>query len=88
LPALLTIQSGINKPRYATLKGIMSAKSKAIVKLTAEALGLTPAELAPHQKLVKVYFPVKQAKAEFLEGSPKEIAAKLVEKLKNEARVL
>jgi electron transfer flavoprotein beta subunit len=88
LPALLTIQSGINKPRYATLKGIMGAKNKPIEKLTAEALSLTASDLAPRQKMRKVYFPVKQAKAEFLEGSPKEIAARLVDKLKNEARVL
>jgi electron transfer flavoprotein beta subunit len=88
LPALLTIQSGINKPRYATLKGIMGAKNKPIEKLTPEALGLSAADLTPRQKITKVYFPVKQAKAEFFEGSPKEIAAKLAEKLKNEARVL
>jgi len=88
LPALLTIQSGINKPRYATLKGIMASKSKPIQKLTTAALGLTPADLALRQKIAKVYVPVKQTKTEFFEGSPKEIAARLVDKLKNEARVL
>jgi electron transfer flavoprotein beta subunit len=88
LPALLTIQSGINKPRYATLKGIMGAKNKPIEKLSAEALRLTGSDLTPRQKMTKVYVPVKQAKAEFLEGGPKEIATRLVDKLKNEARVL
>jgi electron transfer flavoprotein beta subunit len=88
LPALLTIQSGINKPRYATLKGIMSAKNKPIQKLTPAQLALTPGDLAPRQKITKVYIPVKSAQTEFLEGSPKEIAARLVDKLKNEARVL
>ena len=88
LPALLTIQSGINKPRYATLKGIMAAKSKRIQKLSAADLGLTPAELAPRQKILKVYLPVKKVKTEFLQGSAKEIAAKLVDKLRNEARVI
>jgi electron transfer flavoprotein beta subunit len=88
LPALLTIQSGINKPRYATLKGIMSAKNKPIQKFTPAALGLTPDDLEPRQKITKIYFPVKNVKTEFLEGSAKEIAAKLAEKLKNEARVL
>jgi electron transfer flavoprotein beta subunit len=88
LPALLTIQSGINKPRYATLKGIMAAKSKPIQKLTPAELGLSAAELAPRQRITKVYVPVKKAKTEFFEGSPKEIAARLVDKLKNEARVL
>ena len=88
LPALLTIQSGINKPRYATLKGIMAAKIKPIQKLTPADLGLSAAELTPRQKITKVYFPVKRAQTEFFEGSPKEIAAKLVDKLKNEARAL
>lgn len=88
LPALLTIQSGINKPRYATLKGIMGAKSKPIQKLTAADLGLRPEDLAPRQKILKVYVPVKKVKTEFLEGGAKEIAAKLVDKLRNEARAI
>ena len=88
LPALLTIQSGINKPRYATLKGIMAAKNKPIQKLTPADLGLSASDLAPSQKINKVYIPVKRSKTEFLEGTPKEIAAQLVDKLKNEARVL
>ena len=88
LPALLTIQSGINKPRYATLSGIMKAKTKPLKKLTAADLGLAPADLSPRQKILKVYVPVKKAQAEFFEGNPKEIAARLVDKLRNEARVL
>jgi electron transfer flavoprotein beta subunit len=88
LPAVLTIQSGINKPRYATLKGIMAAKKKPLQKMTAADLGLTPEDLAPRQRITKVYTPVKAAHTEFLQGSPKEIAVQLAEKLKNEARVI
>jgi len=88
LPALLTIQSGINKPRYATLKGIMAAKTKPIQKLSAADLGLKPEDLAPRQKIRKVYVPPRKARTEFLQGSAKEIAAKLADKLKNEARVI
>ena len=88
LPALLTIQSGINKPRYASLKGILAAKSKPLKKLTAAELGLSDDDLAPRQKISKVYVPVKKGKTEFLGGSPKEMATQLVDKLKNEARVL
>jgi electron transfer flavoprotein beta subunit len=88
LPALLTIQSGINKPRYATLKGIIAAKNKPIQKLTPADLGLTPEDLAPRQKVSRVYVPAKRGQTEFLQGSPKEIAARLVDKLKNESRVL
>ncbi|MGH9731570.1 MAG: electron transfer flavoprotein subunit beta/FixA family protein, partial [Candidatus Acidiferrales bacterium] len=85
LPAVLTIQSGINKPRYATLKGIMAAKKKEIAAVTRESLGV-PAELT--QRVERIYVPHKAKKTEFITGTPKEIAAKLVEKLKHEARVL
>ncbi len=44
--------------------------------------------LEPTQKIEKIYVPVKTKKTEFLTGTPKEIAAKLVEKLKFEARVI
>lgn len=87
LPALLTIQSGINKPRYATLKGIMAAKNKPLKKLSMADLGLSAGDLAPRQKIARVYVPEKRSKTEFFEGSGKEIATKLVDKLKNEARV-
>jgi electron transfer flavoprotein beta subunit len=85
LPAVLSIQSGINKARYATLKGIMGAKKKEIAVITRESLG---AAASPTQKIEKIYIPTKTKKTEFLTGSAKEIAAKLVEKLKFEARVI
>jgi electron transfer flavoprotein beta subunit len=85
LPAVLSIQSGINKVRYATLKGIMAAKKKEITTFTREALA---ANIEPTQKVEKIYIPVKTKKTEFLTGAPKEVAAKLVEKLRFEARVI
>jgi electron transfer flavoprotein beta subunit len=85
LPALLTIQSGINKVRYATLKGIMAAKKKEIKTVPRESLGVTG---EPSQKVERIYVPQKSKKTEFLTGPPKEVAAKLVEKLKFEARVI
>jgi len=85
LPALLTIQSGINKVRYATLKGIMAAKKKEIATITRESLGI-PNE--PTQRIERIYVPSKTKKTEFLTGTPKEAATKLLEKLKHEARVL
>ena len=88
LPAVVTIQSGINKPRYATLKGIMGAKSKPVKKLTAVDLGLSAADLEPRQRIARVYVPPKAARTEFFEGSPKDVATKLADKLKNEARVI
>ena len=87
MPAVLSIQSGINKPRYATLKGIMAAKKKEISTLTRA--DLNPAGgLAPTQRIERIYVPKKTKKTELLTGTAKESAAKLVEKLKHEARVL
>jgi electron transfer flavoprotein beta subunit len=45
LPALVTVTTGINEPRYPTLKGIMGAKRKEIRKYTAADLGLGPVEV-------------------------------------------
>jgi electron transfer flavoprotein beta subunit len=85
LPAVLTIQSGINKVRYATLKGIMAAKKKEIATITRESLGVAH---EPTQRIERMYVPTKVKKTEFLTGTPKEAAAQLLEKLKHEARVL
>jgi electron transfer flavoprotein beta subunit len=85
LPAVLTIQSGINKVRYATLKGIMAAKKKEITTIARESLGVS---VEPTQRVEKIYVPVKSKKTEFLTGTPKEVAGKLVEKLKFQARVI
>ena len=85
LPAVFSIQSGINKPRYATLKGIMAAKKKEINSIPRETLGV---DSAPTQKVERIYIPTKTKKTEMLTGTAKEAAAKLVEKLKHEARVL
>jgi electron transfer flavoprotein beta subunit len=82
LPALLTIQSGGNKLRYATLMGIKKAKTKETARVTAAAAG------AKAVSLEKVYLPEKQKKTEMLTGTAAEVATKLVEKLKFEVRVL
>jgi electron transfer flavoprotein beta subunit len=88
MPALLTIQSGINQLRYATLKGIMAAKKKEIKEIKAADLGLTAEDLKPAQVIEKAYLPQKTKQTELIEGKPAEAAAKLVEKLKFDARVL
>ncbi len=86
LPALLTIQSGINKLRYATLIGIKQAKNKPLRKVTLAEVQQAIGENL--QKIERMYIPQKTKKTEYLEGSPGEIAKKLVDKLRNEMRVL
>jgi len=81
LPAVLTIQSGINQLRYATLKGIMAAKKKEIRKAAAPAS-------AAKQKIVNLYVPEKGKKTQIIGGSPAEAAKTLVQKLRDEARVI
>ncbi|HLG17799.1 MAG TPA: electron transfer flavoprotein subunit beta/FixA family protein [Blastocatellia bacterium] len=88
MPAALTIQSGINQLRYATLKGIMAAKKKEIREVKAVDLGLTENDLKPAQAIERTYLPEKTKQTEIIEGKPSEAAAKLVEKLRFEARVL
>jgi electron transfer flavoprotein beta subunit len=86
LPAVLSIQSGINKLRYATLIGIKQAKNKPMRKVTMDEV---KAALGPNEvKIEKLYVPQKTKKTEMLEGAPGEVAKKLTEKLKNEVRVL
>ncbi|MBZ5618253.1 MAG: electron transfer flavoprotein subunit beta/FixA family protein [Acidobacteriia bacterium] len=86
LPALLTIQSGISKLRYATLMGIKKAKTKEIRRLSASGLGVGSAN--PSITLSRVYLPERSKQTQLFDGSPKEAAVKLVEKLKFEARII
>ena len=84
-PAVLTIQSGGNKLRYATLMGIKRAKTKEVRQLRAAELGV---DGAPVVTLDEITLPKKQKSTQMLGGSAKEAAAALVEKLKFEVRVL
>ena len=84
-PAVLTIQSGGNKLRYATLMGIKRAKTKEVRQLTAAELG---AESAPVVHLDQITLPQKKKSTQMLAGTASEAAAALVEKLKFEVRVL
>ena len=82
LPALLTIQSGINQLRYATLKGIMAAKKKEIRKVAL------PAGLKPAQQIVALSLPSRAKQTQIIGGSAGEAAKELVRRLREEARVL
>jgi len=86
LPSVLTIQSGINKLRYATLIGIKQAKNKPLRKVTYDEVA---AAIKPNQmKIERLYIPVKTKKTEVIQGSAAEVAKKLVAKLRDELRVL
>jgi electron transfer flavoprotein beta subunit len=82
LPALLTIQSGINQLRYATLKGIMAAKKKEIRKVASAGAA------SPTQRILRVYTPEKGKKTQMIQGSAADAAKALVTRLRDDARVL
>ena len=82
LPAVLTIQSGINQLRYATLKGIMAAKKKEIRKAAPSAA------VTPRVEILSLYVPQKTKQTEIVSGSAAEAAATLVKKLREDARVI
>ena len=89
LPAVLTIQSGLNQIRYATIKGIMAAKKKEIKEIGLADIGLSDADVASSGMVFhKMYVPVKTKETIFLEGDGKDIVANLVEHLKNDAKVI
>jgi electron transfer flavoprotein beta subunit len=82
LPALLTIQSGINQLRYATLKGIMAAKKKEIRTTSPSAA------VSARLKVVKLYAPEKVKRTEIIPGPPADAARTLVQRLRDTARVV
>ena len=83
LPALVTIQSGIAKLRYATLMGIKKAKTKEIRRMLADLRGV-----APSVAIRRVYVPEKKKQTRLISGRPEETAAALVDVLRSEVRVL
>lgn len=82
LPAAISIQSGINTPRYPSLKGIMGAKKKELKQVTADSSG------EAQQSISKVYIPQKVKRTEMIEGTVDQQVERLVEVLRKEIRVV
>jgi electron transfer flavoprotein beta subunit len=83
LPAVLTIQSGINQLRYATLKGIMAARKKPIRTVAASA-----APTSPWQVIVRLSVPENSKKTQLIAGTAQDSAKELIKKLRDDARVI
>jgi electron transfer flavoprotein beta subunit len=82
LPALLTLQSGINQLRYATLKGIMAARKKDVTLVAA------PAPPPARQRILSVYAPVRTKQTRLISGTPVSAATELVRALREDARAI
>ena len=80
LPAVVTTDLRLNEPRYATLPNIMKAKKKPITVLTPEELGV---DISPRLQTVQVEEPAKRKGGIILSS-----VAELVDKLRNEAKVI
>ncbi len=72
-PALLTIQTGINEPRYATLRAIKQAEQKEIEVIEPEAGG------EPAYRIRRMFVPSRGEGAEMLDGSPAAVAQRIAE---------
>ena len=80
LPCLVTAQKGMNEPRYPTLKGIMSAKSKPVEQLSLTDLGLSADGLAPTQRVTAVSEAPQKAPGEIVQAG-EEAAARFADLL-------
>ena len=85
IPAVLSVQSGLNEPRYPTLPGIMKAKKKKLEAKTAADLG---SDTASKTELLKRFFPQVESNCEMIDGDGAAQGTTLVDKLKNEAKVI
>jgi electron transfer flavoprotein beta subunit len=81
LPAVLTIQTGINEPKYVSLGAILEAEDKEIKDLGMEEIGLASGGPVD-TKIDQVFFPPVGKMAEILRGSPEEVVLQLTEILK------
>ena len=85
LPALFSVQTGLNEPRYVSIMGIRKAMQKEIKVMSLADTGLSEndvGEAGSWIKIEKLYVPPVEKQAEFIKGSPEEVAAKIVEIVK------
>lgn len=82
LPAVLTIQTGINQPRYASLRGIRQAHQKPLDVRSLDDLGVDASDLSDGMELTELYEPESEGEAVVFEGSTEETTAELAALLK------
>jgi electron transfer flavoprotein beta subunit len=81
LPVVLTIQTGINEPKYVSLAALLEAEDKEIEDLGIEEIGFTTGE-SLDTKIDQVFFPATGKMAEILKGNPEQVVAQLTEIIK------
>lgn len=89
LPAVFTIQTGINVPRYPTLPGIMKAKTKEIKDLKCADLGMNSQDVGKQGlKILKLFHPESGKGAQMIPGDEAAAAKELMRRLKEEAKLI
>lgn len=78
LPALVSIQTGINEPRYVSIMGIRKARKKELNVIKVEDLALTEDELTPGTLIEELYLPPETEGAEILEGDSSALAEQII----------
>lgn len=84
LPAIFTVQSGINLPRYPSLSGMMKAKKKPLVYMDIKSIGLSEADVGESgskSAMIELFVPEAEATAEIIEGTPEQAASKTLQLL-------
>jgi electron transfer flavoprotein beta subunit len=84
MPALITVQSGINLPRYASLSNVLRVKRLEVPIVPAATLGPT----LSGQRTVRAYLPEATTTCEFLAGDPRAVARALILKIRARAPVI
>jgi electron transfer flavoprotein beta subunit len=90
LPALFSIQTGINEPRYVSIMGIRKAMQKEIKVMALADTGLTENDVGPAGswfRIERMYVPPVEKQAEFLKGSPEDVATRIADILKSKGLI-
>jgi electron transfer flavoprotein beta subunit len=87
LPAILTIQTGINEPRYASLRGIRQAQRKPLDAQALGDIGLDESVVESSVERTDMYEPETESEATLWEGGPEETAKELADFLRNKGMV-
>ena len=85
LPASISIQSGLNKPRYASLKGIMGAKKKPMDNIEGSQIEISNVN---NVNIEKVYLPQKSKETHYIEGDTDSIVDGIVKVLKDDIKAI
>ncbi len=81
-PALFTIQTGINEPRYVSIMGIRKASKKELIVKNIEELELSQDDLTLQTRIEEVFLPPETEGAEMIEGDPASIAEAIIRIMK------